>query len=119
MESTSELHRRLAKQERTIELLVKRVERFEKLETLLRDMEVDVACILTELRLGGFPNLLRGRRARVGHASQGAVLTPEAKRELRLRQAATARAGKRVGPGKGAVKDDETRRRVRAQAHGS
>ena len=111
------LEQRIDAQERLIEGMMRKLER-DGMERLVRELEVDVAAMIAELRVAGHPQLLRGRRATLAHTKHGANLSPEARREIRRQSAAATRARKPVGHGKGAVRDPETRRRARAQAQG-
>lgn len=83
------------------------------LERTVRDLEVDVAAIIHELRENGHPNLLQGKPAYVGHR---AVLTEETRTARRRRNIALARSSKPIGTGKGAIRDPETKRRLRRDA---
>lgn len=84
-----------------------------RLERTVRDLEVDVAAIIQELRINGHPNLLRDKPAYVGHRG---VLTEETRTALRRSNAARARSSKPLGTGKGALRDPETKRRLRRDA---
>lgn len=89
-------------------------ERLDRLERLIRDIEVDVAAIIQELRVNGLPQLLRDRPAHVGHRS--GVVSPETAAQIRRTNAARARASKTIGRGRGAVRDPDTKRKLRRQA---
>lgn len=89
-------------------------ERLDALERLIRDLEVDVAAIIHELRANGLPQLLKDRPAYVGH--RGHVVAPETAAQIRRRNAAIARASKTVGNGRGAVRDTATKRKLRSHA---
>lgn len=114
--TVSELQTRIDDKDRAIASMTTRLSRLEGLESLLRDIEVDVAAIITELRASVLPKLLRGKRAHVGHRTDGPRLSPETVHETRKRTAAIARASKQVGRGSGAVRDPATRHRLRTQA---
>ena len=82
------------------------------LERTVRDLEVDVAAIIHELRMTGHPDLLRGTPAYVGHRG---VLTEEMRTAMRRRSIEFARSSKPVGSGKGALRP-ETKRKLRRDA---
>jgi len=100
-----------------VRALERRVAELERLRPLVRDMEVDIAAIIQEVRAMLLPGFLATKRADVRRkCRQGPVLSPEARLIMNRRKAAVARAAKKIGKARGDVKDAETLRRLRDQA---
>lgn len=83
------LERRLDAMERTLAILERRIEALEGLERTNREVELDVAAIVRELRSTILPNLLPGNKPlRRGHR----ILSPEARADTQRATLAIARS---------------------------